>query len=227
MTLLQQYDGVRMHLTRHWKLLLCLQHPIYFYTELLRLNGLFNHFVSCDTVPILCIDEAHTFLTKHFSISKEPQPQANLMMERLCKCFDGDCWYVLKGNKGKCAGVLSARLSLLAFTTPKQFLGSVWPKIICAENGLAERVLFFYQKMEEKDLEEMAQQCDQLAEFPVTSLNVVLKQVYAEHTNERPIQYTLSASAREAFFKFSKPQENIPLSQSTPILAEDPLHCKN
>jgi hypothetical protein len=78
-------------------------------------------------------------------------------------------------------------LSLLAFTTPKQFLGSVWPKIICAENGLAERVLFFYQKMEEKDLEETAQQCDQLAEFPVTSLNVVLKQVYAEHTNEAPI----------------------------------------
>ena len=85
LTLLQQYDGVRMHLTRHWKLLLCLQHPIYFYTALLRLNGLFNHFVSCDTVPILCIDKAHTFLTKHFSISKEPQPQANLMMERLCK----------------------------------------------------------------------------------------------------------------------------------------------
>jgi hypothetical protein len=81
--------------------------------------------------------------------------------------------------------------------------------------------------MKEKDLEEMAQQCDRLAEFPVTSLSVVLEQVYAEHTNEGPIQYTLSARAREAFFKLLKPQENIPLSQSTPILAEDPLHCKN
>ena len=27
-------------------------------------NGLFNHFMSGDSVPILCIDEAHSFLTK-------------------------------------------------------------------------------------------------------------------------------------------------------------------
>jgi hypothetical protein len=97
-------------------------------------NGLFNHFASCDTVPILCIDEAHAFLTKLLSISKASQ--ASLTMERLCKCFDGDCWDVLKGNKGMRAGVSSARLSLLAFTTPKQSLGSVWPKILCTENGL-------------------------------------------------------------------------------------------
>ena len=42
-------------------------------------NELFtNHFASCDTVPILCIDEAHEFLTKLLSISKAPQ--ANLTM---------------------------------------------------------------------------------------------------------------------------------------------------
>ena len=72
-------------------------------------------------------------------------------MERLRKCFDSDCWYVLKGNKGKWTGVLSARASLLAFTTPKQFLETVWPKMLTADNGFAERVLLFYQKKEEKD----------------------------------------------------------------------------
>ena len=62
-------------------------------------NGLFNHFSTGNTNPIICIDEAHSFLTKITSLSKGPQ--ANLTMERLCKCYDGDCWYVLKGNKGK------------------------------------------------------------------------------------------------------------------------------
>ena len=38
-------------------------------------NGLFNHFVSGDTVPVLCIDEAHSFLMK---ISLSKSPQANL-----------------------------------------------------------------------------------------------------------------------------------------------------
>ena len=69
-------------------------------------NGLFNHYNTGDTIPILCVDEAHSFLTKITSLSKGPQ--ANLTMERLCKCYDGDCWYVLKGNKGKRTGVPSA-----------------------------------------------------------------------------------------------------------------------
>lgn len=107
-------------------------------------NGLFNHFASGDTVPVLCIDEAHSFLMKISSFSKSQQ--ANLTVECLCKCFDGDCWYVLKGNKGKQAGVPSARASLLAFTTPKQFLETVWTKMLTADNGFTERVLLFYQK---------------------------------------------------------------------------------
>lgn len=67
-------------------------------------------------------------------------------MKRLCKNFEGDCWYVLKENKGKRTGIRSARASLLAFTTPKQFLETVWPKMLTADNGFAERVLPFYQK---------------------------------------------------------------------------------
>ena len=52
-------------------------------------NGLFNHFTTGNTNPIICIDEAHSFLTKITSLSKGPQ--ANLTMERLCKCCDGNC----------------------------------------------------------------------------------------------------------------------------------------
>ena len=52
-------------------------------------NGLFNHFVSSDSVPILCIDEAYSFLWK-ISSSSKLAVQVNLTMERLCKCFDGE-----------------------------------------------------------------------------------------------------------------------------------------
>ena len=123
-------------------------------------NGLFNHFVSCNTVPILCIDEAYSFLSK-ISSSSRSAAQLNLTMDRLCKCFDGECWYVLKGNKGKRTGVASARASLIASTTPRQFLERVWSKMLEAENGLAERI-FFYQKRFHRDLEQMAEVSRQL-----------------------------------------------------------------
>ena len=178
-------------------------------------NGLFNHFASGDTVPVLCIDEAHSFLMKISTFSKSQQ--ANLTMERLCKCFDGDCWYVLKGKKGKRTGVPSARASLLAFTTPKQFLETVWPKMLTADNGFAERVLLFYQKKEEKDLEAVADHCEAMENFPIQSLHGVMEQIYAEHNNNPPVKYTLNASAREAFFKFAKPQINLPNSQGVSL----------
>ena len=164
-------------------------------------NGLFN----CDSVPILCIDKAHSFFTKIFGSSKSNQ--VNISMERLSKCFDGDCWTILKGSKGQCSEVSSARASLFAFTTPQQFFQKAWPKILDAENGIAERILFIYQKPISKDLEEMAQLCEKLNDFPVKSSRVVLEQVYAEHNNDMPIKYSLNTSAREAFFKFAKPQE--------------------
>ena len=171
-------------------------------------NGLFNHFVSSDTVPILCVDEAYSFLSKISSSSKSAA-QVNLTMERLCKCFDGDCWYVLKGNKGKRTGVSSARASLIAFTTPRQFLERAWPKILEAENGLAERILFFYQKRVPRDLEQMAEVSQQLEnDFSVKSVKVVLEQIHTEHNNAEPVKYQLNASAREAFFKFAKPIED-------------------
>ena len=77
--------------------------------------------------------------------------------------------WLLRGNKGKRTGVPSARVSLLAFTTPKQFPETVWPKMLSAENGLAKQVLLFYQKKEEKDLEVMAQHCKELDNYPIQS----------------------------------------------------------
>ena len=138
-------------------------------------NGLFNHFVSGDSVPIFCIDKAHSFWTKISGASKSNQ--LNLSMERLCKCFHGDCWYILKGSKGKRSGVSPARASLIAFTTPRQFFQKAWPRILDAENRLAERVLFIYQKPISKDLDEMAQLCERLNNFPVKSLTVVLEEM--------------------------------------------------
>ena len=130
-------------------------------------------------------------------------------MERLCKCYDGDFWYVLKGTKGKRVGVTSAKLVLLAFTTPQQFLESVWPKIVNSKNGLAERILFFYQKRaEDIDLETMAENADSLDEFPVKSLGDVFEKIYLEHNATPAVKYTLTASAKELFFKFSKPNED-------------------
>ena len=84
-------------------------------------NGLFNHFVPGSTVHIFYIDEGNSLLTKLSNPSKSAQ-NVNLPMERLCKCSDGDCWFILKGNKGKRSGVASTTASILAFTTPRQFL---------------------------------------------------------------------------------------------------------
>lgn len=178
--------------------------------DVASVNGLINHFVSGSTVPILCIDEANSFLTKLSHPSKSAQ-NVNLTMERLCKCFDGDCWFILKGNKGKHSGVASARTSLLAFTTPRQFLAKAWPRIIDADNGLADRILFMYQKKVERDLEEMAELAEQLEAL---SVNVVLEEIFVEH-NDETVKYSLSASAREAFFKFAKSPENVTQSQSS------------
>lgn len=93
-------------------------------------SGLFNHFLTGHTVPILCVDEAYTLLNKLTSNGKTIS-QTSFSMDRHCKCFDGEFWYVLKGDKGgKQVGVSSAQLALLAFTTPQMFLETMWPKIV-------------------------------------------------------------------------------------------------
>lgn len=48
----------------------------------------------------------------------------------------------------------------------------------------------------------------------------LLEQIYAEHNNNPPVKYTLTATAREAFFKFAKPQDHLPNSQGAVIDVE-------
>lgn len=133
----------------------------------------------------------------------------SLSIERLCKCCGGDFWYVLKGTNGKQVGVTSAKLALLAFTTPQQFLESIWPKIVASNNGLAERMLFCYQRRsEDLDLEAMAENSDSLDEFAVKSLGDVSEKIYVEHNTPPPLQYTLTATAKELFFEYRKPNED-------------------
>lgn len=86
-------------------------------------NGLFNHFVNFqkgaagECVPVLCIDESYTFLSKLISTSKSASHPC-LTTERMCKLYDGDNWYSVKGSKGKRVGVQNARMSMATFTTP-------------------------------------------------------------------------------------------------------------
>ena len=85
-------------------------------------NGLFNHFVNFqkgaagECVTVLCIDEGYTFLSKLISTSKSASHTC-LTMERMCKLYDGDYWYSVKGSKGKWVGVQSTRTSMVPLTT--------------------------------------------------------------------------------------------------------------
>ena len=64
----------------------------------MSLNGLFNHFVNCQTgtdrvhVPLLCIDEGYTFLQKLISTSKSAPQTAYLQPE---------WWWLLVHGQGK------------------------------------------------------------------------------------------------------------------------------
>ncbi|PFX16551.1 hypothetical protein AWC38_SpisGene19162, partial [Stylophora pistillata] len=78
----------------------------------------------------------------------------------------------------------------------------------------------YLAEKEEKDLEAMAQHSGELEDFPIQSLDGVLEQTYAEHNNNPPIKYTLTDTAREAFFKFAKPQDHLANSQGAAIDVE-------
>lgn len=67
----------------------------------------------------------------------------------------------------------------------------------------------------QRDLDEMAELSEQLQALPVSSLNVVLEQTFVELNTGQTVKYSLSASTRKAFFKFSKPPKNITPSQSS------------
>ena len=172
-------------------------------------NGLFNHFVNFhkgatgESVPILCIDEGYTFLSKLISTSKSAS-QTSLTMERMCKLYDGDYWYSVKGSKGKRVGVQSARMSMATFTTPRRFLTEIWPKVVGCRNGLADRVLIMYQGRRKIEIEEMEECSSNIQQGPLKGLGTVYEHIYTEHHQENPVEYTLTASARELYIKYCK-----------------------
>ena len=119
-------------------------------------SGLFNLISSNDKsdVPILCIDEAYNFFAK-LPTSGKAHTASTLSMDRLCKLYDGDFWYKLKGSSGKRLGVSSARISMASFTTPRRFLSEVWPKIVSFQNGLVDRILVYYENKWSHSMDEI------------------------------------------------------------------------
>ena len=131
--------------------------------------------------------------------------QTSVTMERLCKLYDGEYWYCVKGQ-GKRVGVQSARMSMFTYTAPRRFLTEIWPKVIAARNGLADRMLVVYEERVTRDMEDMEAFSTRLEAGTVKSLGTVYEQIYVDHHQEEPVEYTLSPSARELYYKYCKGQ---------------------
>ena len=172
-------------------------------------NGLFNHFVNFqksaagECVPVLCIDEGYTFLSKLISTSKS----ASLYLSDN-GVYDGDYWYSIKG-KGKWVGVQSARMSMATFTTPRRFLTEIWPKVVACCNRLADRILIMYQDHHQMEIEEMEQCSSDIQQGPLKGLGTVYEHIYTEHHQENPVEYTLTVTARELYIKYCKGKTNM------------------
>ena len=126
-------------------------------------------------------------------------------MERLCKLYDGDYWYCVKGQ-GERVGVQSARMSMTTFTKHRRFLTEIWPKVVAGRNGLADRVLVVYEERTTRDIEEMEAFSTLVEEGSVKGLGTVYEQIYVEHHQDNPVEYTLTPSARELYYEYCKGQ---------------------
>ena len=102
-------------------------------------------------------------------------------MDRLCKLYDGDYWYQIKGSKANRVGTESAKVALSCFTTPRRFLEEIWPKILNCKNGLADRILILYGQRDSISLDETAQFADNLDQSPIKNLNHLYERIYTEH----------------------------------------------
>ena len=152
-------------------------------------NGLFNHSVNFhkgaagESAPILCIDEGYTFLNKLTSTLKSVA-ETSLTMELMCKLYDGDYWYSVKGGKGKRVGVPSARMSMVTFTTPRHVLTEIWPKVIGCRNGLADTILILYQDRCKVEMEEMEQCLAAIQESSLKGFGTIDEHIFTKHHQE-------------------------------------------
>ena len=164
-------------------------------------SGLFNYFLNEKSLPVMCIDECQGFFNKMLYPSKSANDQA-LTMERMCKLYDGDAWYSVKGSKGKRIGTHFAAMSLISYTTPKIFLQKIWGKAVENKNGFADRFLVFCCKRDDVSMDDKEQCSERLDEYPISSLESVYEKIYADHNSAEQVEYTLSASAKELYRKF-------------------------
>ena len=91
------------------------------------------------------------------------------------------------------------------FTTPQRFLSEIWPKVVACRNGLADRILILCRERVQRDLEGIEMFSTQLVqESAVKSLGTVYEQIYVEHHQKNAVEYTLSAGARDLYYKYFK-----------------------
>ena len=108
---------------------------------------------------------------------------------------------------------------LLRLLLRDSFFRKRGPKFSTQKMDLRKGFCLFTRSQYRKIWKRWLKLCEKLNDFTVKSLKVVLEQVFAEHNKDMPVKYSLNASAREAFFKFAKPQElDLTSSQGTPRL---------
>lgn len=160
-------------------------------------SGLFSYFLNEKAVPIMCIDECQGF----FNPSKSSNDQS-LTMEHMCKLYDGDASYSVKGNKGKRIGTQFAAMSLVGYTTPKMFLQKLWGRVVENKNGFAYQFLVFCCSQENVSIVDKEEYSSQLDEFAISSLDLVYEKIYAEHNCGDPVEYKLTVGAKEIYQKY-------------------------
>ena len=136
-------------------------------------NELFNLLSSSvkGNVPIICLDQAFKFVANVLSASRNISGSSTLNIDRLCKLYDVDYYYQVKGSKVKRVGALSAKASLSCFTLPRRFLKEMWPKILNCENGLVDRILILYGQRDSISLDETAQYADNQDQSTIKNLS--------------------------------------------------------
>ncbi len=165
-------------------------------------NSLFNFFVTNDdVVPMLCIDEATEFLQR--TVTQKGR-KGMLEMSRMCKLYDGDSWFMLKGAHGKRKGISEAHCAFLALCTAKEFLSSIWPTAIAAKNGFSDRTLLYYRSESQKAmLTEVREELRRLKEEYASLQNLygVYEDIYIRHNSGSALRYTLSYEAKDIYIK--------------------------
>lgn len=97
-------------------------------------------------------------------------------------------------------------MSVATFTIPRRFLTAIWPKV---GNELADRVLIMYQDRHQVEIEERKHCLSNIQQSPLKGLGTIYEDICTEHHQEYPIEYTLTASAREMYIKYCKGKTNM------------------